>query len=125
MVPVKSGFDIGVGANCIYPTLALLKYGWEMTGSELNKQSKDWATEHIIQPNPKLYEKIKIRHQSDPNCVLEGVIRPEDMFDFTMCNPPFFLSMTERKERHSSVCPISDTEESTEGGEACFLERYC
>ncbi len=95
-----------------------------MTGSELNKESKDWAIEQVIQPNPKLYDKIKIRLQSDPCCVLDGVIRPEDKFDFTMCNPPFFSSMTVRKERHSSVCPISDTEESTDGGEACFLERY-
>ena len=22
------GFDIGVGANCVYPILGLLKYGW-------------------------------------------------------------------------------------------------
>lgn len=41
-----------------------------------------------------------------------------------MCNPPFFLDKFERNQRRSSVCPINDSEEVTEGGEACFLERY-
>ena len=33
---VKSGFDIGVGANCIYPIIGTLKYKWNMSGSEIN-----------------------------------------------------------------------------------------
>jgi 23S rRNA (adenine1618-N6)-methyltransferase len=39
----KGGFDIGVGANCIYPILATLKYEWRMTGSEVNENSIKWA----------------------------------------------------------------------------------
>jgi len=30
------GFDIGVGANCIYPILGIGEYSWNMTGSEIS-----------------------------------------------------------------------------------------
>ena len=42
------GFDIGVGANCIYPILGIGEFGWEMQGSEINKESKEWAEYQII-----------------------------------------------------------------------------
>ena len=41
-----------------------------------------------------------------------------------MCNPPFFGSKKERAYRKSSVCPIAESEEVTEGGESSFIERY-
>mgnify|MGYP000988606788 CR=1 FL=1 len=47
----KGGFDIGVGANCIYPILAIVKYGWKMCGSEINDSSIKWASEQIIGKN--------------------------------------------------------------------------
>ena len=40
-----SGFDIGVGANCIYPILGVTRFGWKMKGSECNKESLEWAEE--------------------------------------------------------------------------------
>ena len=95
-----------------------------MTGSEINLDSIKWAEDRIIKSNPLLINKINIRHQTNSNCILENVILPTDRFDFTMCNPPFFSSLNERKERLSSVCPIADSEECTIGGEASFLERY-
>jgi len=58
---VISGFDIGVGANCIYLILAQLKYGWKMCGSEVSKDSIEWAENQIIKPNPLLFDKIKVR----------------------------------------------------------------
>jgi 23S rRNA (adenine1618-N6)-methyltransferase len=32
----EGGFDIGVGANCIYPILGVTAFNWKMTGSEIN-----------------------------------------------------------------------------------------
>lgn len=32
----EGGFDIGVGANCIYPILGVTAFKWKMTGSEIN-----------------------------------------------------------------------------------------
>ena len=55
------GFDIGVGANCIYPILGTLKYNWKMTGSEINLTSIKWAEDRIINLNHKLKDRIKIR----------------------------------------------------------------
>ena len=95
-----------------------------MTGSEINVNSIKWAEDRIIKVNPQLVDKIIVRYQSDPNRILDGVILPTDKFDFTMCNPPFFASLNERKERMSSVCPIAESEECTNGGETSFLERY-
>ena len=57
---MKSGFDIGVGANCIYPVLGTLKFGWKMSGSDINKESIDWARERIIKVNPLLFDKIEL-----------------------------------------------------------------
>lgn len=95
-----------------------------MTGSEINVTSIKWAEDRILKVNPILVDKIKLRQQPDPNSILNNVIFPSDNFDFTMCNPPFFTDLKERKDRLSSVCPISDSEECTSGGEAGFLERY-
>ena len=35
----KKGLDIGTGANFIYPVLANAKFGWEMVGSDINKEA--------------------------------------------------------------------------------------
>ena len=56
--------------------------------------------------------------------ILNGVINSSDKFDFTMCNPPFFGDKFERTSRNSSICPISETEDITQGGESGFVERY-
>ena len=40
-----SGFDIGVGSNCIYPILAISKLKYKMEGSEVNPDSIKWANE--------------------------------------------------------------------------------
>lgn len=37
------GFDIGFGTNFIYPILGIQKYGWEITGSEINEESMEWV----------------------------------------------------------------------------------
>lgn len=99
------GFDIGVGANFIYPLIGIKKYGWRFAGSEVNKSSIEWAETKILKANPDIEGSfLGIRLQSDPLQVLTGVItQDEERFDFCMCNPPFFNSEDERKLRKSSV----------------------
>ena len=98
----------GVGANCIYPLLGICKYGWKFAGSDVNKESIEWAQETIIRKNKVLLDSFidlggSIRLQKDSASVLEEVIYEGEQFDFTMCNPPFFNSEEERKHRKSSV----------------------
>lgn len=82
------GIDIGVGANLIYPILGSQLYGWHFVGSELSKASLDSANA-IIQTNKNLSKLVTLKHQTNPLCIFNGIIKPKDQFDFTMCNPPF------------------------------------
>eukprot|EP00347_Sterkiella_histriomuscorum_P012059 403370045 len=123
------GFDIGTGANLIYPILGILKYNMKFAGSDINQDSIQWATTEILNKNKKLQENFigQIRLQKDYESVLEGVISVNEIdekFDFTMCNPPFFNHEEERTFRHQSVCPITKSEDSTIGGEIRFLCEY-
>ena len=52
-------FFRGVGANFVYPLLAIAEFGWLMTGSEVNKKSIEWADDNIIRLNPYLKEHFK------------------------------------------------------------------
>lgn len=54
--------DIGSGANLIYPLIGVREYGWRFTGSEINRQAFASA-QAIIQGNPGLASKIRLRHQ--------------------------------------------------------------
>lgn len=62
--------------------------------------------------------------QTNENCVLKNVILPHDTFDFTICNPPFFDLVSERKAKYGKVRTHHDLEESTQGGEMMFLQKY-
>jgi 23S rRNA (adenine1618-N6)-methyltransferase len=82
--------DIGTGANLIYPILGHLIYGWTFVGSELNPKAVD-SGRLILGKNPRL-KKIDLRSQASPDKIYEGIIRQEEFFDLTLCNPPFHES---------------------------------
>jgi 23S rRNA (adenine1618-N6)-methyltransferase len=84
-------FDIGVGANCIYPLLGVTEYGWNFIGSDVDAVSIESAN-HIVQANPSLKDKIELRLQKNSKDVFYGVIGREEKIDFSMCNPPFHAS---------------------------------
>jgi len=86
--------DIGVGANCIYPIVGVVDYGWNFVGSDVEEASLKNA-QHIIDENPALRNKIALRLQSNRNHIFQGVFRPEDRFDLSICNPPFHRSQAE------------------------------
>lgn len=86
--------DIGVGANCIYPIIGHRSYGWKFIGTDIHPASVKSA-KLIIDANPNLTKGIKIRLQNTPKNIFKGIIKPTDLFDLTMCNPPFHASQQE------------------------------
>ncbi|KAI3861392.1 hypothetical protein MKW98_000344 [Papaver atlanticum] len=53
-------FDIGTGANCIYPLLGASLLGWNFVGSDVTDVALEWA-EYNVKSNPHLSELIEIR----------------------------------------------------------------
>ncbi|XPV70179.1 MAG: 23S rRNA (adenine(1618)-N(6))-methyltransferase RlmF [Halarcobacter sp.] len=88
------GLDIGIGASCIYPIIANSVYGWSFVGSDIEKDSIE-SSQNIIKSNPSLDGKIECRIQTNPNNIFTGIIKDEDRFYFTLCNPPFHKSQKE------------------------------
>ena len=128
--------DVGVGANCIYPIIGVVDYGWTFVGSDVELVSLENA-QSIIDNNSVLNKKIELRHQPKRNNIFQGVIQPEDRFDLTLCNPPFHRSAAEasagslrkvknlgNKKRHSSVLNFGGqgNELWCEGGEIQFIQ---
>ncbi len=128
--------DIGVGANCIYPIIGVVDYGWTFVGSDVEETSLKNA-QYIIDENPVLNNKIELRKQSNRSNIFQGIIRPDDRFDLSICNPPFHRSQAEasagslRKNRNlgqkKSVAPVlnfggQENELWCEGGEIHFLQ---
>lgn len=134
---VVRSLDIGTGASLIYPLLGFATYGWSFRATDIHGPSLD-AAAAILAENPQAAERIECKLQAQPERIFDGVIGPEELFDFTMCNPPFHASDasaaagTRRKNRnvggrhsdddalnfsglpHELVCP---------GGEKAFVEQ--
>ena len=83
--------DIGVGANCVYPIIGHQEYGWSFTGTDIDPVALESAS-RIVQLNPPLKYMVELRLQKNPRHIFEGIIHEGDLFDLTICNPPFFAS---------------------------------
>jgi len=90
--------DVGVGANCIYPIIGTQEYNWSFVGTEIDTVAFDSAT-RIVETNPQLSEKVELRLQTNPKDIFYGVLRLEEKFDLTICNPPFHSSEKEAREQ--------------------------
>ncbi|WP_299013332.1 23S rRNA (adenine(1618)-N(6))-methyltransferase RlmF [uncultured Photobacterium sp.] len=88
------GLDIGVGANCAYPIVGHRVYGWNFVAADIDPLSIKSA-KFIVEANSTLAGGIKCRLQKNPDHIFEGMINSNDIFDFTMCNPPFHRSLEE------------------------------
>lgn len=86
--------DVGTGANCIYPLIGNSEYNWYFVGSDIDPVSITSA-DNIISKNEHLHNKIECRLQNDSSKVLEGIIKKNEKFDLTICNPPFHSSLAE------------------------------
>jgi 23S rRNA (adenine1618-N6)-methyltransferase len=129
--------DIGTGANCIYPLIGNHEYGWRFVGSDIDHEAMRTA-QHIIKSNGDLEDVLEYRFQDFPTTIFRGVVRPGELFDLVVCNPPFHaseeeaLASTRRKWNNLGAKPTSkpvlnfggqQTELWCEGGEAAFVRR--
>ncbi|MFD2599567.1 23S rRNA (adenine(1618)-N(6))-methyltransferase RlmF [Sphingobacterium corticis] len=87
--------DVGTGSSLIYPLIGASLYPWTFVATDTNEQSLDNAYE-VLDSNPDLKARIKLRLQRQSENILEGIIRPNDQFDLIICNPPFYSS----REQH-------------------------
>ena len=88
------GLDIGVGANCIYPIIGTVSYGWQFVVTDIDKISIK-SVENIVNTNDILKNKIITKLQTNKNNVFVDIINTDDKFDFTISNPPFHRSAKE------------------------------
>lgn len=125
--------DTGCGANLIYPLLAQAEYGWKVTASELDNEAIT-AAAVLIEQN-QLHHKITLRQQQHSAQIFHGIIQSSDLFDLTLCNPPFHTSAEQAEagsQRKTKNLKLSNDslnfagrahELYCEGGEAAFIAK--
>lgn len=128
--------DIGVGANCVYPIIGNHEYNWQFVGADIDKIAIENAKQ-IVASNPTLKDKIELRLQSNLKDIFNGIIKENEHFDVTICNPPFHASIedaqagTLRKTRnlnHKTTTKAvlnfggKNNELWCDGGEAKFIK---
>jgi 23S rRNA (adenine1618-N6)-methyltransferase len=88
--------DIGTGANGIYGLLACVVYGWRCTASDIDELSLENVAS-VIAKNPELGlgDRFELRLQTDNSHIFEGIIKEGEMYDVSVCNPPFHSSLEE------------------------------
>lgn len=88
--------DIGIGANCVYPIIGNYEYGWSFVGSDIDDVAIN-AAKKIVEQNENL-KAIELRKQTTPDKIFAGIIKPNEVFDVSICNPPFHSSWLEVHE---------------------------
>ena len=135
LVTKKSGvkvLDIGTGANCIYPLIGVLEYGWNFVGSDIELEAINSARQIVCKNN--LQDKIEVRIQGKSKSIFNDIIKNDEYFDLTMCNPPFHASKEEalesmiKKNRNLKIKPKlnfggKSNELWCDGGEASFIRQ--
>lgn len=89
-----SVLDVGTGASCIYPLIGAREYGWHFVGTEADPASARWA-EKLVAAHAQVADRIEVRLQTSPLRCFEGVVKPGERFDLSLCNPPFYASAQE------------------------------
>ena len=86
--------DIGVGANCVYPLIGQYEYGWSFIGSDID-QGAITSAQSILDHNLDIKEQIELRLQANANQIFKGILKPNELIDISICNPPFHASAEE------------------------------
>jgi len=88
--------DIGVGANCVYPIIGTKEYGWSFVGSDVDAKAIKSARQIINSNN--LTDTIDCRQQTSSLNIFRDIIKSDELFDVSICNPPFHASLAEAME---------------------------
>ncbi|XP_034271848.1 RNA N6-adenosine-methyltransferase METTL16 isoform X1 [Pantherophis guttatus] len=128
---VTWGIDIGTGASCIYPLLGATLNGWYFIATEVDDVCFSYAKKNVEQNN--LSDLIKVVKVPQKTLLLDALEEESEViYDFCMCNPPFFANQLEakgvnsrnpRRPPPSSVNTGGITEIMAEGGELEFVKR--
>jgi len=86
--------DIGTGASCIYPILGQREYQWHFVASDIDPISIAAAQENLLK-NKNLDSDIECRLQTEPTSIFKGIIRKNEFYHLTLCNPPFHKSLAD------------------------------
>ncbi len=129
--------DIGIGANCVYPIIGNKEYGWHFIGSDIDSVAIK-SSINIIAANESLKDVVECRLQKDYSAIYRNVIKADECFDFSICNPPFHSSLSEakagneRKRKNLGILKNTKTdfnfggqnnELCCEGGEVAFVGK--
>ncbi|XP_068126340.1 RNA N6-adenosine-methyltransferase METTL16 [Hyperolius riggenbachi] len=128
---VRRGIDIGTGASCIYPLLGATLNGWYFLATEVDDICFNYAKKNVEQNN--LADLIKVVKVPQKTLLMDALKEESGIiYDFCMCNPPFFANQMEaqgvnsrnpRRPPPSSVNTGGITEIMAEGGELEFVKR--
>lgn len=136
--PGLRGLDVGVGANCIYPLLGQHEYGWRFLGSDIGGGALVSAQKNVDANG--LGTVIELRQQQNSAHIFKGLLHKDELFDFTLCNPPFHASAAEARAgsqrktgnlKHSAKKPQApvlnfggqEAELWCDGGETAFIQQ--
>jgi 23S rRNA (adenine1618-N6)-methyltransferase len=121
----------------------LERAGWDFLGADIDPTALASASK-IIQANKQLTHAVLLRQQTTPASIFRGLLKAEDRFDISICNPPFHASPTEARAgtqrkwknlgkhsatpKRSTKLPVLNFggqggELWCEGGEATFIAR--
>jgi len=92
--PVVKILDVGSGASCIYPIIGAAEYGWRFVATEIDITSLRWARQ-IVRVNREIAGLIECQLQTNRRAIFEGIAKRGEVFDASMCNPPFHASAAE------------------------------
>ncbi|MGE0088377.1 MAG: 23S rRNA (adenine(1618)-N(6))-methyltransferase RlmF [Bacteroidales bacterium] len=130
-------FDIGVGANCVYPIIGNKEYGWSFIGSDIDPPAIENGNK-IIEQNSNLKGQIELRFQNNPKDFFYGVIKKDELIDLSICNPPFHASLADAQSgtmrkinnlnKQKNITPVlnfggQSSELWCEGGEERFVRE--
>lgn len=131
--------QLGCGASCVYPLLAVRCNDWTMIGLESNAESVQHALKNILE-NGLDHRITVILQESESSSVFGSLFKsqPNATIDFCMCNPPFFESVSELHpadhflgkrnrsgNRRPAKCPQTGSADElcVSGGEIEFVRR--
>ncbi len=90
--------DIGTGASCIYPILGQREYQWHFVATDIDPVSIAAAQENLLRNKglgTDLDRDIECRLQTEPTYIFKGIIRKNEFYHLTLCNPPFHKSLAD------------------------------
>lgn len=129
--------DIGVGANCVYPIIGNSVYGWQFVGADIDPIAIKSANK-IVSLNSKVKSNIECRLQPNAGDIFKGIVKPGEVFDLTICNPPFHASardaLAETDKKWKKLGIVGQKKSTLNfggqknelwcpGGEAAFINR--